>query len=203
MSGLQDNRVGLEAIPVWSPTVRAWHWLLATSVIAGWMLGEFRTFSIMQWHFYAGYCTIGLLVFRIGLGFIGPDPVRFATLLRSLRHIGPYLKSLFRREPSGMAGHAPLGALASLVFLLLLIVQATSGLFSEDDGLFYEGPLSDLLSSDGVRTATSIHNNFAQALLVMFGLHLAAMLFYGLWKRENLVKPMLTGIKLVRSNNID
>ena len=196
-----NNGADLQAIPVWGRTVRIWHWLLATSVITGWLLGEFRTFSIMQWHFYAGYCTIGLLVFRVGLGVLGPDPVRFTTLLRSITSIGPYLKSVFRREPSGVAGHAPLGALASLVFLAVLIVQVTTGVFSEDDGLFYEGPLADQVSGETVRTFTSLHNTFAKVVLAMFALHIAAMLFYGLWRKENLVKPMLTGIKLVRKES--
>ena len=30
-------------------------------------------------------------------------------------------------------------------------------------------------------------------LLILIGLHLAAILFYRVWKREKLVKPMVTG----------
>ena len=185
---------------VWDPLTRIWHWLIALSVVAGWLLGEFRNFSIMQWHFYAGYCTLGLLGFRMFWGFIGPKPVRWSTLLGALGGIPRYLREMFSRTPSGCRGHSPVGALASLVFLGLIVVQASTGLFAEDDGLFYEGPLSDLLSSDGVRLATRWHNNVASALLVMFGLHIGAMVFYAVWKKENLVRAMLTGVKAVRKS---
>jgi cytochrome b len=35
-------------------------------------------------------------------------------------------------------------------------------------------------------------------LLVLLALHLAAIVFYRIWKRENLVKPMISSWKWVR-----
>ena len=55
---------------VWDAVTRLWHWLLAVTVISGWLLGYYRNFSIMQWHMYAGYTVGGLLVFRIVWGFL-------------------------------------------------------------------------------------------------------------------------------------
>jgi cytochrome b len=37
-----------------------------------------------------------------------------------------------------------------------------------------------------------------EVLLVLLALHLAAIVFYRIWKRENLVKPMISGWKWVR-----
>ncbi len=187
-----------QTIPVWDGVTRTWHWLLALAVISGWLLGEFRTFNLVQWHFYAGYCTGGLLLFRILWGMVGPPPVRFAALVPRPRPLIAYLRALFRREPSGVAGHSPLGGLSVLVMLTLLVVQVCTGLFAEDDSLFHEGPLSDTISSATVRKVTSIHHQNSRLLLFMFGLHISVMVFYHVWKKENLVQAMLSGRKLVR-----
>ena len=192
--------ISIASAPVWDRTTRLWHWALAGSVTAGWLIGEFRSFSIMQWHFYAGYCTLALLAFRLGWGFLGPHPVRFSTLFSSLANIPRYIATLPERQPSGVAGHSPIGALASLAFLVVVLAQASTGLFAEDDGLFFAGPLSGEVDSDTVRQMTRWHNIGARAVLVMFCLHLAAMLFYRVWKRENLVTAMITGNKQVRKD---
>jgi cytochrome b len=88
--------------------------------------------------------------------------------------------------------------MAVMVFLALLVTQVSTGLFSEDDGLFYEGPLASLVSSETTKSFTSIHNKNAKLILVMLVLHIGAVIFYHVWKKENLVKAMFTGRKLVR-----
>ena len=183
---------------VWDLVTRLWHWLLAASVITGWILGEFRTFSIMQWHIYLGYLTGGLLVFRYVWGWVGPTPIRHRTLVASLRDIPAYLRRLGRRRPSGVAGHNPLGALSVIAIVLALTAQVVTGLFSEDDALFFSGPLASEVSSDTVELMTSYHHLFSNVVLVLVALHVAAILFYLVWKRENLVVPMLSGLKWVK-----
>ncbi len=183
---------------VWGMPVRIWHWLLAFSVMSGWLLGEFRSFSIMQWHFYAGYCTGGLLAIRIILGIWGPYPVRFSALISGPRAIFDYLGTLFERHPSGRAGHSPMGGLATIAILLCLAWQFTTGLMSVDDGLFFEGPLAAWVSSEANRTATRFHNYGAKVILVLFVMHIGILLFYRFWKYEDLVSAMITGKKLVK-----
>jgi len=174
---------------------------LALSVISGWLLGEFRTFSIMQWHIYAGYSTGVLLLFRLFRGVKGPENIRFTTLIPRPGDVVLYLQGIVRREPSGIAGHSPIGALASLVFLGLLVIQVGSGLFSEDDDLYHEGPLADSVSSAFVSKAADIHHLNSSLLLTMFGLHVLVMLIYYFWKKENLVGAMINGRKLVLSDS--
>ncbi len=183
---------------VWGILIRAWHWLLALSVISGWLLGEFRTFSVMQWHFYAGYCTGGLLLIRVILGFMGPYPVRFSALVSGPRTMIGYLGDLFERRPSGCFGHSPMGGWATIAILLCLAWQFTTGLMSVDDGLFFEGPLATWVSSETNRMATRFHNYGAKAVLVLFVMHISILFFYRVWKRENLVIAMITGKKLVK-----
>ena len=186
--------------PVWDPVTRAWHWLLAATVVTGWAFGEFRTFSIMQWHIWLGYCTGSLLLFRYVWGWVGPHPVRHRTLFASLPGIPAYLRHAGRRRPSGVPGHNPLGALSVIAIVLVLTVQVVTGLFSEDDALFYAGPLASEVSSKVVKAMTSYHHLSAKAVLVLVVLHVGAALFYLVWKRENLITPMLTGRKWVRRN---
>lgn len=183
---------------VWDVPIRIWHWLLALSVISGWLLGEFRTFSIMQWHFYAGYCTGALLLVRILIGFAGSGPVRFSALLPGIPALLGYIRTLFRREPSGVHGHSPMGGLATIAILLCLLWQFTTGLMAEDDGLFFEGPLASSVSASTTRTATRFHHYGAKAILVLFALHIGIMVFYRFWKGENLVIAMIIGRKLVK-----
>ncbi|MCY4285088.1 MAG: cytochrome b/b6 domain-containing protein [Thiotrichales bacterium] len=183
---------------VWDPFTRAWHWVLAASVITGWMLGEFRTFSIMQWHIYLGYLTGALLVLRYVWGWVGPAPVRHRTLLASLRGMPAYVRRIGARRPSGVPGHNPVGALSVIAMVLALTAQVVTGLFSQDDALFYSGPLASEVSSDTVVMMTGYHNLFARVVLVLVALHLAAILYYLVWKRENLVASMWHGRKWVK-----
>ena len=188
---------------IWDPAIRAWHWLLAASVTTGWLLGEFRDFSTVEWHIYLGYCTGTLLLLRMIWGFAGPAPVKFAALFHSPARLARYLRRVGVRAPSGVSGHNPLGALSVVAMLSLLVVQVGTGLFAEDDTLFASGPLSGWLSSGGVVRATSIHHIGATLLLIFVGIHVSAVLFYWVWKRENLVLPMITGWKWVRSHGED
>ena len=189
---------GYHPVPVWDRVTRLWHWLLAASVITGWALGEFRTFSIMQWHIYLGYFTGVLLLFRYAWGWAGPAPVRHRTLFASLLSMPAYLRRVGVRSPSGVPGHNPVGALSVIAMVLALTAQVVTGLFSEDDALFYSGPLASEVSSDTVVMMTGYHNIFAKVVLVLLALHVAAILFYLVWKRENLIAPMLNGRKWVK-----
>ncbi len=172
--------------------------MLVFSVVSGWLLGEFRSFSTMQWHIYAGYTTGTLILLRIVWGFIGPPPVRFRALAVGPSTLKNYAGKMFQREPSGVAGHNPVGAISVILMLVLLSVQVMTGLFSEDDALFFDGPLANTVSGSIRTTLTAYHHLSAKAILVIVLLHVSAILFYLLWKRENLVKAMITGWKIVR-----
>ena len=78
--------------------------------------------------------------------------------------------------------------------LAVLLVQAGTGLFSNDD-IATEGPLAKLVSKALSDRITSIHHLNSSLLYVLIGLHLTAVAFYFFFKRENLVRPMFTGFK--------
>lgn len=189
---------GLQREKVWDPVSRLWHWVLAVAVVANWSFGTWMTFDTVQWHFYIGYTILGLLAFRLVWGFVGPDPVRFRSFLPTPSGVAACLGHFLKREPSGYPGHTPLGALSVYAMLLAIAGQAISGLFVETDDFFDEGPLNDYASDGVVEFMSSLHYTLADVILVLVVLHVAAIAFYWVWKRENLVQPMISGWKWVR-----
>ncbi len=188
----------MEQRRVWDLPTRLFHWALVGTVATGLYLGEYRSFTTIELHFYFGYATAALLAFRVLWGVIGPRPSRLKSLLPSPKRLFSYLSRIGRREPSGTEGHNPLGGLSVVAMLLALSVQIVTGLFAQDDGLFSEGPLAEYVSDSTILTMNSIHYITSRVILGLIALHIAAILFYLVWKRENLIKPMVSGRKWVR-----
>lgn len=183
---------------IWDLPTRLFHWALVISVTSGWLLGEFMSFNYADLHVKFGYVTGGLVVFRLIWGVVGPPPARLARLVPGLGEIRAYLAHLFSREPSHWPGHNPLGALSVLAMLIALIVQVSTGLFSYSDSYFTGGPLAEAVSSATQNQMNAVHHIFHDVVLILVALHVAAISFYAVWKRENLVGPMITGWKFVR-----
>lgn len=93
-------------------------------------------------------------------------------------------------------GHNPLGALMVVALLLVLLVQAGSGLFTSDD-ILVDGPLVPMVSGATVALLSSLHRLLANGIFVLVGLHVVAVFFYLLVKRDNLIRPMVTGRKVL------
>jgi len=177
---------------VWDPALRAFHWALTGFVTASWVLGEFGP-GIMTWHFYSGYAIGGLLLFRLLWGVIGPETARFASFLRGPGTVVAYVRTLGRREPSRWPGHNPLGGWAVAAMLLLLALQVVTGLFADPEDFINQGPLAPLVPRDWRLAASGYHKTGASLILGLVVLHVAAILFYRVWKKEDLVTPMITG----------
>ena len=186
---------------VWDLPTRLFHWALVGTVCTGWYLGEYRSFSTIQLHFYCGYATGALLAFRLLWGLVGPRNIRLSALFPSPRRLRDYLKHVLRRSPSGVAGHNPIGSLSVIAMLLLLLTQVGTGLFSEDDSLFSKGPLANYASEAMRLELTAVHYISSRLILAVIILHVAAILFYYIWKRENLIRPMITGWKSVKDDS--
>jgi cytochrome b len=182
---------------IWDPALRAFHWTLATLVVANWLLGKIGP-SDMTLHFWLGYAVIALLLFRLVWGFVGPAPARFTQFVRGPRAVLAYAREMARPRPSNWPGHSPVGALAVVAMLAVLILQVATGLFADPEDYINVGPLASQVSSAIARAALRWHHRGADLILILVLLHWAVILFYRLWKRENLVGPMITGWKWVR-----
>ena len=176
---------------VWDLPLRLFHWLLVLSMIASYTTAKLG-FDWMQWHFYLGYWTVGLVVFRILWGFFGPRHARFGSFIHRPSAVWLYLKGMSKRTSPRTIGHNPVGGLMVLLMLLLVAVQATTGLFTTDD-VVWAGPYNAAVSSSTASTLSTIHSINFNIILGVVGLHISAILFYALYKRQNLVVPMLHG----------
>ena len=179
-------------IRVWDLPLRLFHWALAvcvtTSIITGLIGG-----NAMQVHFWSGYCLIALLVFRLVWGVIGSHHARFWNFVRGPRDVLRYVRGDDPRPPHLRIGHNPLGSLSVIALLLVVSLQVISGLFANDE-IFNEGPLANYVSGRTSAILTFYHTTIGQPLIyALVGLHLAAIAYYAIIKRENLVRPMLTG----------
>lgn len=187
-------------VKLWDPALRLFHWSLVICVGAAWYLGEFGP-NIMTLHFYVGYVILALLAFRIVWGLVGPAPARFSHFIYGPKTTARYVAKIGKREPSYWPGHNPVGALSVFAILLVLIIQAGSGLFADPDDFINVGPLADMVSSQANRRASQIHEIASKLILLLVVTHLFAIIFYKRYKREDLIKPMITGWKWVRKSD--
>lgn len=186
------NQADLRAVRVWDLPTRLFHWALVLCVL-GAVLSAKIGGNAMVWHMRLGYAVLALLVFRLLWGLVGGRWSRFASFVpgpgRLLRYLGG------RARPEDEVGHNPLGAFSVLAMLAWLLLQVGSGLIADDE-IAITGPLVRFVSSETSLAWTSHHKSWGQwGVYLLVGLHLAALLFYGLVKRRNLLKPMLGGDK--------
>lgn len=142
-------------------------------------------------HETLGYITLGLLLFRILWGIFGSSTARFANFVKGPRVIAAYLRG---GSPPNV-GHNPLGALSVLALLGLMIVEAGLGLFAQDVDGIEAGALAKFVSYDTADWARGWHASLFNIILAVVAVHVFAILFYLLVKRDNLVGPMVTGGK--------
>ena len=178
---------------VWDLPTRLFHWLLAVSILASYLTAEAGS-PTMRWHMYLGYWTLGLMVFRVLWGFFGPRHARFSNFVPGPRRIGAYLGTLFRRDSVPTVGHNPLGALAVVLMIAMVLTQAVTGLFITDD-IVWSGPWNPAVSSETADLFASIHHRNFDLLVWVIVLHVLTIVFYGFYKRQNLLTPMVTGSK--------
>jgi cytochrome b len=177
-------------IRVWDLPLRIFHWALAFCVIAAYISQSIGG-NAMVWHGRFGLAVLGLVTFRLVWGFVGSTNARFRHFVRGPKVIAAYL----RGQWSGL-GHNPLGALSTLALLGVPLLLTLTGLFANDD-IAFEGPLYVLIDKDLSDRITKIHHWFEPVILILVGLHIAAIAFYVWVKKQTLVKPMMTGWKEV------
>lgn len=180
------------SVRVWDLPLRLWHWSLAAAVSLSLYTGLNGGFEEMDWHQTSGFVVLGLLLFRFAWGFVGPRHARFASFLTGPGAVRAWIGEALRRTPPASAGHNPVAGWTILALLLALAVQAGTGLFSSDD-LFVEGPLTHLVSDDGVSLATSVHAWGQWTVGVLVALHLIALVVHRWVFGERIVLAMVTG----------
>lgn len=180
-------------ILVWDLPIRMFHWLTVALVAAAYVTWRLNW---MDWHSYAGDAVLCLVLFRLAWGFAGSDTARFARFLAAPPAAARHLAHMFRREPDEHAGHNPAGGWMVLLLLALLLAQTLTGIIDNND-VADVGPLTGIMPAWLSNLIDDLHGWLWDAVLAAVAVHLAAIALYAVAKRQDLVRPMLTGRKLL------
>jgi len=183
---------------VWDLGTRLFHWALvlfvAFSILSAKLGGNW-----IDWHMRSGVCILALILFRITWGFIGPHHAKFANFVRPPAEVLTYVRSMRAggaTANTAQAGHNPLGALSVIAMIVILLLQASTGLFA-NDSIASEGPLAKFVSNATSDLLTRIHKIDQFVIYLLIATHIGAIVYYAFAKHDNLVRPMLTGDKPV------
>jgi cytochrome b len=181
---------GMPTRLVWDLPVRLTHWLLVVAVAGCWAT-HYAGVEWFDWHQRLGCAVLVLVAFRVVWGFVGTRHARFAVFLRGPRVIAGYLRDSDAPPP---AGHNPLGGLAIVALLALLLLKAATGLFANDE-IVNAGPFYGWVAPELSNRLTRLHRLASDWLLVLIGMHLLAVGWYAIVRRRPLVRAMLSGRK--------
>jgi cytochrome b len=186
----------MKTIRVWDLPLRLFHWALVGLIVAALVTQKIGG-NAMIWHFRCGYAALTLVAFRILWGLVGTRYARFSSFIYRPAHIIAYFHNLRNGSMQRYTGHNPMGGLSVIALLGIVALQALSGLFSNDD-IASEGPLVRFISKELSDRISSFHADVSGNLIyALIGLHLAAIAYYYFFKKENLVRPILSGDKEV------
>lgn len=180
---MQNNR---SAVRIWDLPTRLFHWALVVCIVGAYLSVKLGGLY-MEWHVRFGCIALGLIIFRLVWGFIGPRYARFATFVRGPKVLAKYLKGA-----APPAGHNPLGALSVIALLAVIGFQATTGLFATDD-IMTQGPLFAHVSESTASLLTSWHKFNEWIIIGLIALHLLAVAWYAIVRRKRLVRAMIVG----------
>ena len=181
---------------VWDIPIRVFHWLIVVLVVAAYATWRLNW---MVWHGWVGDALLTLLLFRLLWGFFGGDTARFSRFLTSPRLAFRHLKYAFRREPDRQVGHNPAGGWMVLLLLALLLVETLTGLYVAND-IADEGPLTEVVPAWAANAIAYSHAILWDALLAAIILHVLAIAGFAAIKGQDLLRPMITGTKVLPAN---
>ncbi|MEO7055190.1 MAG: cytochrome b/b6 domain-containing protein [Caldimonas sp.] len=164
---------------VWDRPVRALHWALAASVVAGWVTTE----AFGRWHQPVGYAALAIVVARLTWSGFGNRYARFNSFLRSPRATWRYASLALRGHETRHVGHNPLGACMVVALIVCVAALALTGWLYTTDRFW------------GSETVERFHLGFAWAITGLAVLHVAGVVFASVRHRENLVASMVHGHK--------
>ncbi|WP_169566399.1 cytochrome b/b6 domain-containing protein [Sneathiella limimaris] len=172
-----------EAIAVWDPLVRLFHWSLVLAFIVSWISGD-------EWddlHEISGYVVAGLIAFRLIWGLIGPKYARFKQFVRSPSEVIQHVKDVLAFKGPRYIGHNPAGGIMILLLLVMLSITSLTGWLMTTD-MFW-----------GSEVMEEVHEFGANFLLLLVGVHVVGVAWESLLHGENLARSMVTGQKRMPS----
>jgi cytochrome b len=237
----------LKTYPVWDASVRWFHWInllcmlgliaVGVGILNDKALGVTDDGKILlkTVHVWIGYVFALNLLWRLVWAFVGGPHARWRTILPGGRDyvndLHRYVADFLAGRPRQYLGHNPLGRIAVTLLLLLLVVEAVTGLVLAGTDLFYP-PIGSWIASwvaaPGTDPATLVP--YAQEMydkgayeavrafrkpfvtvhyygfyvLLAFGLiHIIAVVVTELREGGNLISAMVSGKKVLSEPPVD
>lgn len=237
----------LKAYFVWDVNIRRFHWinllcvlgLVAVGVVIlnGKALGVSTEGKILlkTVHVWIGYVFAVNLLWRLIWAFIGGVHARWQAILPGgqgyMRELRAYITDVRAGRPRQYLGHNPLGRIAVSLLLLLLLVQAVTGLVLAGTDLFYPpigSWIAGWIAGPGIDPATlapyakdmydavayeamrafrkpfiTVHYYGFYLLLGLILVHIMAVVVTELREGGNLISAMFTGRKILNEKPVD
>jgi cytochrome b len=180
------------AVRVWDPFIRIFHWSLVLSFTVAYLSGE----ELETLHNNAGYAVLGLVLLRLVWGFVGTRHARFRDFIYPPGVIKGFLRDTFRQRARRYLGHNPAGGAMIIVMLVSLVLTTVTGIayYGIEDAA---GPLAMLAGSAewSKELLEEVHEFFANLMVLLVVIHIIGVVVEGRLHQENLVKSMLNGRK--------
>jgi cytochrome b len=184
---------------IWTLPTRIFHWLLAISFAAAYLLGGEENY--LNVHAALGSMIGGLVLFRIIQGFAGPRYARFSDFPVSPVSIKSFIINM-KQAKASHPGHNPLAASIMLGIIFTALISAISGMLifaSGGTGIF------------GIRLNPGfdpeffeeIHEIAVNIFLFLVGIHLTGILVDTIFHSSNgTLFSIFTGYKKIQAENV-
>jgi len=124
---------------------------------------------------------------RIEWGSLGSKYALFSDFFPTPTRIINHLRHIINGEHDMHVGHNPLGAMMMFALMALVLALGVTGFMQSLDAYWGEEWLMDL------------HNTIANILIALAVIHVAAAIAMSFIERTNLIKAMITGVKVFHS----
>ncbi|MGL5252545.1 MAG: cytochrome b/b6 domain-containing protein [Moraxella sp.] len=171
----------LQTVRVWDIWVRLTHWAVAVGLFINLLVTEDGSDA----HEYVGYAVMGLVVSRLIWGLIGSRYARFSDFFPTPARIKQHLDDVSEHRYAMHLGHNPLGALMMFALWGVIMGLGVTGYLQTTDHFW---------GDDWLQT---LHKCLAYSLYGLVPMHVAAAIMMSRLQRQNLIKSMITGKKLV------
>lgn len=185
---------------VWDLPTRMFHWLLVLLFLALSATG-LASHNAIRAHIFLGLLTICLICWRVIWGLWGSYHSKFSSFVCSPVVVGRYITDLLSGKRQQHLGHNPVAGWMVVCLLSVITLQVLSGLFGSD-GIALAGPLAGSLSSDISELLGKFHIANYKLLLILVVMHVLAV-FVHLILKDNVLTPMITGVKSISKANAE
>ncbi len=237
----------LKSYAVWDAPTRWFHWINVLCVIVLIPIGlailnakaigvtDAGKVQLKVLHVWVGYVFAVNLIWRIVWAFVGNRYARWREMLPGgtgyWRAVKTYTAALVSGHPEQYLGHNPLARLSVTILMILITIQAVTGLVLAGTDIFYPPIghwIAQWVAAPGVDPATLVpyspqmyekdawdsmrafrnpfqlvHLYSFYTILVMVVLHVAAVVITEIREGGSIVSAMFTGRKILRGRPAD